>query len=270
MNMSPRVAIITGAAGGIGAATVQRLLADGYATALVDCNAAALQALAQRLNANADRCLLLPGDLADMAFVESIAPRTIARFSSIDALVNNAAWRELVTMRDISPQSWQRTLDVCLTAPAFLSREVAKHFETRGRGVIVNVSSIMAQQAAGFAPAYVACKGAIESLTYDLAALYGPHGVRVVAISPGAIDTPLSHDVEGSHAPSTKDLRGFAESMAMLGRFGRADEVAAAIAWVASDDASYLTGVTLTLDGGWSRHHLPTPLAAKSQHRGKT
>jgi 3-oxoacyl-[acyl-carrier protein] reductase len=267
--MSPRVAIITGAAGGIGAAIAQRLLADGYATALIDCNEAALRALAHRLDASTDRYLLLPGDLADLTFVESIAPQTIERFGSIDAVVNNAAWRELVTMREILPQSWQRTLDVCLTGPAFLSREVAKHFETRGRGVIVNVSSIMAQQAAGFAPAYVACKGAIESLTYDLAALYGPHGVRVVAISPGAIDTQLSHDVEASHSLSTDDLRGFAESMAMLGRFGRADEVAAAIAWVASDEASYLTGVTITLDGGWSRHHLPTPLAAKSQPQGK-
>jgi NAD(P)-dependent dehydrogenase (short-subunit alcohol dehydrogenase family) len=132
--------------------------------------------------------------------------------------------------------------------------------EAGGGGVIVNVGSMMSRQAHGVSPAYVSCKGAMESLTYDLAALYGPVGIRVVTVAPGAIDTAMSqvYDGSGGEASGSEDpVREFSESMTMLGRWGRTDEVARAVAWVASDEASYLTGTTLVLDGGWSRMHMP-------------
>jgi NAD(P)-dependent dehydrogenase (short-subunit alcohol dehydrogenase family) len=100
----------------------------------------------------------------------------------------------------------------------------------------------------------------MESLTYDLAALYGPAGIRVVTVAPGAIDTAMSqvYDGNGSGTSGSEDpVREFSESMTMLGRWGRPEEVARAVAWVASDEASYLTGTTLVLDGGWSRMHMP-------------
>jgi NAD(P)-dependent dehydrogenase (short-subunit alcohol dehydrogenase family) len=113
---------------------------------------------------------------------------------------------------------------------------------------------MMSRQAHGISPAYVSCKGAIESLTHDLAALYGSAGIRVVTIAPGAIDTAMSQLVGDS---DRDPVREFSESMAMLGRWGFPEEVAHAVAWAASDEASYLTGTTIVLDGGWSRMHMP-------------
>ncbi|RIK72171.1 MAG: oxidoreductase [Planctomycetota bacterium] len=256
------VAIVTGAAQGIGAAIVRRLQRDGYAVAAVDCNGPKLDELCCGLPSAAAPVMPIAGDLADPAAPESVTQQATARFGRIDLLVNNAAWRETATMDEITLHSWQRTLQVCLTGPAFLARAVARHMKIAARGVIINVGSIMAQQAAGFAPAYVAAKGALESLTYDLAALYGPHGIRVVTVSPGAIDTSLSADLAPPHVSASDQLRRYAEGMAMAGRLGAPEEVASLVAWLASDEASYLTGTTITFDGGWSRHHLPTPLAA--------
>jgi 3-oxoacyl-[acyl-carrier protein] reductase len=204
--------------------------------------------------------LLLAGDLNDLAFAEQAVQTTIDRFGRVDVLVNNAAWRELSTMREITVESWERTLRVCLTAPAFLARWCAADMERRNAGVIVNVTSIMAQQSAGISPAYVACKGGLESLTHELAALYGSKGIRVVAVAPGAVDTKLSRDVAEASPNRDDSLRRYSESMTMLGRWATPLEIAKVIAWVASDEASYITGTTLVVDGGWMRHHLPAPL----------
>jgi 3-oxoacyl-[acyl-carrier protein] reductase len=170
------------------------------------------------------------------------------------------AARELKTMREMTPAEWDRTIRVCLTSPAFMARWAAEEMEWHGGGVIVNVGSMMSRQAHGVSAAYVSCKGAMESLTYDLAALYGPAGIRVVTIAPGAIDTAMSSTLTNTPAAdgrSEDSIREFSESMAMLGRWGRPEEVAKTVAWIASDEASYLTGTTLVLDGGWSRMHMP-------------
>ena len=126
---------------------------------------------------------------------------------------------------------------------------LAEEIVAAGGGVIVNVGSMMSRQAHGVSPAYVSCKGAMESLTYDLAALYGPAGIRVVTVAPGAIDTAMSRDllaVDGPERPSEDPIREFSESMAMLGRWGRPEEVAKAIAWVASNPrvSTVITGAS--------------------------
>src|SRR5262249_12134218 len=154
-----------------------------------------------------------------------------------------AAWRELASMRRISVESWERTLRVCLTAPAFLARWAAEVMEQSGGGVIINISSIRAFQPDGVAAAYVAAKGGLDALTYDLASLYGRSGIRVVAINPGAIDTELSRDYSADSGESlTEDLRRSSEDMIPLGRWGCPEDIARMIALVASDDAAYLTG----------------------------
>ena len=181
------VALITGAAGGIGAATACEFALRGHSLALVDCDRQSLDRVIAQIRSLGSEVQGLVGDLADLAFAEQAVQEAAAHFGRIDVLVNGAIWREIVTMREISVESWERTLRVGLTTPAFLARWVARVMETRQGGVIVNVSSMMSQQSTGFAPAYVACKGGLESLTYDLAALYGSKGIRVVAISPGAI-----------------------------------------------------------------------------------
>jgi NAD(P)-dependent dehydrogenase (short-subunit alcohol dehydrogenase family) len=236
----------------------EEFAARGYAVGIVGRSAERLEEVRQRLEAAGGRVVALVGDLADLAFAESVVRTVAARFGRLDVLVNNAAARELITMRDITPAEWDHAIRVCLTAPAFLARWAAEEMEAGGGGVIVNVGSMMARQAHGVSPAYVSCKGAMESLTYDLAALYGPAGIRVVTVAPGAIDTAMSQVYDGGEASTSEDpVREFSESMTMLGRWGRPEEVARAVAWVASDEASYLTGTTLVLDGGWSRMHMP-------------
>ena len=253
------VAVISGASRGIGAAAAQAFAQAGYRLAIVATNDAALQSVAEKLAAP---CLVMAGDLADLAFTETIVPQTVARFGRVDVLVNNAAWRELSSMRRITVDNWERTLRICLTAPAFLARWAAEDMERRKYGVILNVSSMMALQTAGISPAYVACKGGLDALTYELASVYGPSGIRAVSIQPGAIDTELSRDLESADSPD--ELRQYSEDMIMLGRWGRPEEVADLLVFFASDRASYITGTTLTIDGGWLRQHFP--LSLKRRH----
>lgn len=258
-----RVAVITGASRGIGAATACLFAQSGYRVAIVATHAESLQHVANRISATGGVALPLAGDLADLDFAKTVIDDTKAAFGRIDVLVNNAAARELISMRRISPESWNRTLQICLTTPAFLARWAAADMERRhSSGVIINVSSIMAQHAAGNAPAYIASKGGLDSLTYELAALYGPSGIRVVSLQPGAVDTELSRDVAAG-ATDTDEIREFSHDMIPLGRWATCEEVARVILFLASDAASYITGTTVTADGGWLHHHLPNSLKRK-------
>ena len=255
-----RVALVTGASAGIGTAVAEEFAHRGYAVGIVGRDAKRLDEVRRRIEAAGGRVLALSGDLGDLGFAESVVRQVAAAFGRLDVLVNNAAARELKTMREMTPAEWDRTIRVCLTSPAFMARWAAEEMERYGGGVIVNVGSMMSRQAHGVSAAYVSCKGAMESLTYDLAALYGPAGIRVVTIAPGAIDTAMSSTLTNTPAAdgrSEDSIREFSESMAMLGRWGRPEEVAKTVAWIASDEASYLTGTTLVLDGGWSRMHMP-------------
>ena len=189
---------------------------------------------------------------------------TAAHWGRLDVLVNNAAWRELRNMRDIDIDSWDRTIRICLTVPAFLTRWSAEVMQRQGRGVVVNVSSMNSHFTAGFAAAYSAAKGGLDSLTYDLAALYGHQGIRIVAINPGAVDTDLSRDyTDAPQSDTARQLRQTSEDLTPLGRWAEPEEIARSIAMLASDDASFVTGTTLRVDGGWSRNNLPRSLKKK-------
>lgn len=255
--MSDRsVALITGAAGGIGGATALEFARRGYDIAITDLQP--FDDLGLQVKQAGARVFAASGDLTDLAFAERFVRDASAAMGRIDVLVNNAAWRELLTMREITPQSWDKTIRVCLTAPAFLARWAAAHMEPRRQGVIINVSSIMANQSWGMASAYVAAKGGLDAVTRDLAALYGPSGIRVLSINPGAIDTDLI--VTAADSPVAAQTREWTEQMISLRRWGTPAEIARAIAMLASDDASYLTGASIVIDGGWSRQSYPYDL----------
>ena len=248
------VAFITGASQGIGAATALEFARRGSHVALLDC--ASLRDTARQCEEMGAETLIFTGDVGDLDFAEKSVQHTLEKWGRIDVLVNNAAWREVVTMRHITLESWEKTLRIGLTAPAFLARWCAAAMEKRATGVIINVSSINAIQASGLLPAYAAAKGGLDSLTYELAALYGSRGIRVVGLNLGAVDTAMSADYQGAEDESlAADLRRSAEAMIPLRRYASALEAAKTIALLASADASYLHGTNVVADGGWTHHH---------------
>ncbi|MEO8498618.1 MAG: SDR family oxidoreductase, partial [Planctomycetota bacterium] len=262
MNKAQKpIALITGAACGIGRETAFEFARRGYNLGLLDVLQDELQSTARAATGLGAECVAEPCDLSSLEASQAALQNIARHFGRLDVLVNNAAWREIKTMREISIESWERTLRICLTTPAFLARWAAEVMEPQGSGVIINVCSIMSRRGSGVAAAYAAVKGGLDSLTYELASLYGRSGIRVLAISPGAIDTDLSGDYPGGDGQSVDaQLREWSTSEIPLGRWGEPAEIARAIAMLSSDDASYMTGTNVTVDGGWSQAHFPRDL----------
>lgn len=250
--MNKHVAIVTGASRGIGKAIAILLSEKEYCVTLVSDDGLELNEAAKEMPV--ERTLILPGNLADLNFASRVIDETYEKWGMIEVLVNNAAWREIETLRTMTVEHWNKTLQVCLTAPAFLSKWASHYMEKNGNpGVIVNVSSVMANRPAGTAAAYVACKGALLSLTYEMAALLGPAGIRVVAVSPGNIDTKISQDYVDEKGKNISDqLIEHIEGLTPLQRSGQTNEIAKAVVWLCSDDASYITGTNLVIDGGFN------------------
>jgi len=261
--MQNKVAIITGASKGIGRQTALAFAEAGYETVVVATSGASLLGLKEEIKKLYNReCLVCCGDLSDMNFVDSIPGLAIERFGRIDVLINNAAWRTIETMRSIDLATWEKTFRICITAPAFLAKLCAAAMEQRRiNGVIINTSSIMSQQPGGNSPAYIACKGALESLTKELAITYGRSGIRVVGLKPGFIDTEMSNDYKSNLGDniSEKMAKELVEKTP-LGRPGTANDIARAMVWLASPNAGYITGCDLTIDGGLSNNFNSYPI----------
>ena len=256
--------IITGAAGGIGKAIAMRFARHSCNLVLNDLDEQSLQSVRQALADQPGVAVsICAGDLADPDLPGQLVSHAMEKFGAIDVLINNAAWRTLQSLRSIDHSTWQRTLDVCLTAPAFLIKHAAHAMEDQGTGgMVINVSSMMSDRAAGNSPAYIAVKAGLEGLTREAAVTYGRSGIRVLCVRPGYIETGLSLDYEQDAAAGgmARKLEGYITDATPLGRAGRPEEVADAIAWLCSAEASFITGTCLTIDGGFSVNMNSYPL----------
>jgi NAD(P)-dependent dehydrogenase (short-subunit alcohol dehydrogenase family) len=255
--MSNKTAIITGASAGIGRAVATIYAAHNYNLTLVALEREELLALAKDLESTYNiQCLVCCGNLVEKEFLRSIIDATVQRFGSIDVLVNNAAWRTIETMRSMEFEHWEQTLGICLTAPAFLSKWSAEVMEQNSiQGTIINVSTVMSGRAGGISPAYLAAKGGLESLTYELAVTYGRSSIRVICVQPGNIDTHMSNDYTNADGENISSKLGqHVIDLTPASRAGKPEEVAEAIYWLSTDKASYITGTTLTIDGGLSHN----------------
>ena len=228
-------AVITGAGSGIGAATAERLAAEGATTVLVDVNAEGLAATADRIGGA--RTVL--GDVGDPDVWAQLAERELT--DGLDILVSNAAVQIVAPAHELSLEDWDRQLDVNLRALYLAFR--AFHGRWRPGAAAVAVSSVHAHAGLPAHPAYAASKGGLLALVRQLAVDYGP-AVRVNAVVPGPIMSPAWDRV--SEPDRERSIR-----QTVLGRFGQPHEVASVVAFLASEDASYITGSSIVVDGGW-------------------
>jgi NAD(P)-dependent dehydrogenase (short-subunit alcohol dehydrogenase family) len=252
MLLAGKVAIVTGAAQGIGKACAVRLAREGAKVALCDVNAAAVERAAQAIQAGGAEAVAVAGDVAAPADVSSIVAATLQAFGRIDVLVNNAGVVDDAPFLDLALDEFDRVLGINLRGAFLMGQAVARCMveqvernEGATPGAIVNMSSINERFALPDHVAYSISKGGISQLTKAMAIALAPRGIRVNAVGPGTIDTPLLESVIRDQSFRTKVL-----SRTPLGRFGRPDEIAAIVAWLASDEASYVTGTTVFADGG--------------------
>jgi NAD(P)-dependent dehydrogenase (short-subunit alcohol dehydrogenase family) len=241
-----RVAIVTGAAQGIGYGIAERLAADGARLALVDLDEEALAKAAVAL-APRHELITLTVDLADDTQARTVADQVLASFGRIDVLVNNAGVRTVASLVDHPLDTWRRTLDVNLTAPFVLIQSVAPHMIERGGGRIVNVTSIAAELGFKNRVAYNVSKAGLAMLTKTVALELGGHGIRCNAVAPGIIETPLNSDYFRDDA-----FAGLIRDATPAGTWGAPRDIAAAVAFLAGDDAGFVNGATILVDGGWS------------------
>ncbi|MFE5136280.1 SDR family NAD(P)-dependent oxidoreductase [Streptomyces fagopyri] len=237
-----RTAVVTGAASGIGAATAARLAQEGAAVVLADIDEERGRAEAERITEEGGRARFVRTDVADEDDWRRVVDAAHS-FGPVDLLVSNAYTVDVRPAHELSLASWRRQLDVNLTAGFLGVRAVLPDLRDRG-GAVVLTSSVHAHKGIPGHPAYAASKGALLSLCGQLAVEYGPE-VRVNAVLPGPILTAAWDRV-----PPEERERSVAETAAR--RFGTPAEVAAAIAFLGSDEASYITGSHLLVDGGWS------------------
>jgi glucose 1-dehydrogenase len=250
MLLKERRAIVTGASSGIGEATAKRLGAEGASVCVnyySDHERDSAESVAQAVGAAGGHGIAIQADVGDEQQVASMVARAAKQFGGLDLLVNNAGIEKQIPLLEMSLDDWDAVIRTNLTGAFLCIREAGKVMADSGGGVIVNMSSVHEFIPwPGFAH-YTASKGGMKLLMETAARELAGKKIRVVNIAPGAIVTPINKfvldDPEAEHA---------VESEIPLGRMGNPDEIAAAVAWAASDQASYITGTTIVVDGGMS------------------
>jgi glucose 1-dehydrogenase len=251
MLLSGKVALVTGAAQGIGLACAQRFAKEGAKLILCDVNDKAGQSAARKIEGKGGQAVFVHCDVSRAEDVESAVAAAAKSYRRIDVLVNNAGVVDDAPFLDLPLAELDRVLGINLRGAFIMAQTVARHMVKQGRartggaGTIVNMSSINAQFALPDHVAYSMSKGGMNQLTKAMAIALAPHDIRVNAVGPGTIDTPLLQNVVKDKAFRAKVL-----SRTPMGRFGKPEEIAAVVAWLASDESSYLTGTTVYADGG--------------------
>jgi NAD(P)-dependent dehydrogenase (short-subunit alcohol dehydrogenase family) len=242
MKLNQKVAIVTGASQGIGHACAERLVREGARVMLVDVRpegAAAAEALG-------DQARFFQADVSVKAEVDAMVAATLAAFGHVDILVNNAGVTHAAEFLDLAEEDFDRVLRINLKSMFLCSQAVAREMVKRKSGCIINMSSVNAELAIPNQVPYVVSKGGVNQLTRVASIGLAQHGIRVNAIGPGTILTELARQA----VLSSPDARHTILSRTPLGRCGEPEEIAAIAAFLASDDASYITGQTLYADGG--------------------
>jgi NAD(P)-dependent dehydrogenase (short-subunit alcohol dehydrogenase family) len=262
MTPSPqKVALVTGAARGIGLAVGKRFLADGWRVALLDVKGELLQAAVAGL-AKPDDTLALHCDVSDKAAVAGAFTEIERRFGRLDALVNNAGIAVFAPLMELSDDDWHRVLAVNLTGPFLCTRAAVPLMREHGGGAIVNITSISALRASTLRAAYGTSKAGLAHLTKQLAIELASLGIRVNGVAPGPVDTAMAKAV---HTP---EIRADYHDTIPLNRYGLEEELAEAVFFLCSDRASYITGQLLSVDGGFEATGIGLPTLRGERRNG--
>lgn len=245
-----RVAIVTGAASGIGAAAAALFAAEGASVVVSDIDGEGAERVAAGIVAAGGRAIAGVGDVAVAADVESIVRVALEAYGRVDVLFSNAGIPSLVpSFVDLTEEEWDRVIDVNLKGGFLMARAVVPHMIAAGSGSIVFTGSDMSFVGDPFLPAYNASKGGVLMLMRSLALSLVVHGIRVNAVCPGTTDTPLL-DLELGRAPDPRARAAGNLVAAPIGRMATPEEVAMAALFLASDEASFIVGTALMVDGG--------------------
>ncbi|KKW90125.1 SDR family NAD(P)-dependent oxidoreductase [Sphingobium chungbukense] len=241
-----KVAVVTGGASGIGHAIVDEFVREGAAVAIVDFDADRGSAAAESISKSGGNATFFSADLSREHEVESVIKQVIERLGGVHIAVSSAGVAKLEPTDTLSLSGWHKTMQVNLDGTFLVARECIKWMTLNGGGSIVNIASIHGHVGFPNHAAYTASKGAVVNLTRTLAVEFGKSGVRVNAVCPGVILTPLVQNA------ATPELLAELTNMHPIGRLGRVEEVAKAVLFLASEDSSFVTGSSLFVDGGYT------------------
>ena len=245
-RLEGRVALVTGAASGIGKETARRLVAEGAAVLITDIQVDAGEATVEELNDGGGRTAFFRHDVTSEQDWDAAVAKAVEEFGGLDILVNNAGMGDIKPIEETSLSDWERTVAIDQTGVFLGMRAAATQLKQSAHASVINISSILGSSGGfGVSPAYHAAKGAVRTLTKNVALHWATDGVRVNSIHPGFIATPI---LEQSRNTPTWDGM---TSLTPMGRLGRPEDIAAGVAYLASDDAAFVTGLELYIDGGY-------------------
>jgi NAD(P)-dependent dehydrogenase (short-subunit alcohol dehydrogenase family) len=245
-RLEGRVALVTGAASGIGKATAERLAQEGAAVVVTDIQVEAGEATVKEIAAAGGRAVFVKHDVTSEAEWEAACARAVEEFGSLDILVNNAGMGDIAPIEETSLADWHRTIAIDQTGVFLGMKIAADHLKRSEHASVINISSIFgASGGFGVSPAYHAAKGAVRTLTKNIALHWATEGVRVNSIHPGFIATPILEQARNT------PLWDGMTALTPMGRLGRPEDIAAGVAYLASDDAAFVTGLELYIDGGY-------------------
>ena len=244
MTFAERVAIVTGGASGMGAATARRLAAGGAHVLIVDRNAELAAKVAAEIDGTS-----IAGDVADSGFCDGTVAAAVEGHGRLDVLVNAAGVIVRASGEDTTDDQWSRIMEVNVSGTFFMCRAALRVMKSQRSGAIVNFGSIWGDLGSAGVAAYCASKGAVHNLTRALAMDHAGDGIRVNAVCPGEVNTPMLQS-ERAEAVTDQLLAAIAATVPM-GRLADPDEIARVVCFLASDDASYMTGALVSVDAGY-------------------